>query len=60
MENILSKIIDKATMIIDVNIWDDYYDDDFVPEGETQETYIYIEEYDVFSEDEKVLFLSTL
>jgi len=58
--NILEKIIDKATMEIDVNIWDDYYDDDFIPEGKNQETYIYIEEYDVFTEDEKVFFLSRL
>lgn len=60
MENILGKIIDKATMDIDVNIWDDYWEDGFVPDGENQETYIYIEEYEIFSEDEKILFLSTL
>ena len=60
METILEKIIDKATMNIDVNIWDDYCEDGYIPDGETQETYIYIEEYDIFSEDEKILFLSTL
>jgi hypothetical protein len=28
---------------INVNIWDDYHDDGYVPEGEIQETYAYIE-----------------
>jgi len=38
---------------IPVNIRDDFYDDDFVPEGKIQETYAYVEEYDEISEDEK-------
>lgn len=29
---------------IPVNIWDDYWEDDYIPEGEKQETYIYIED----------------
>jgi hypothetical protein len=28
---------------INVNIWDDYHDDGYVPEGEKQETYAYVE-----------------
>lgn len=28
---------------ISINIWDDYYDDGFIPEGEIQETYAYVE-----------------
>lgn len=28
---------------IPVNIWDDYHDDGYVPEGEIQETYAYVE-----------------
>lgn len=28
---------------ISVNIWDDYHDDGYVPEGETQDTYAYVE-----------------
>lgn len=28
---------------INVNIWDDYHDDEYVPEGEKQETYAYVE-----------------
>lgn len=28
---------------INVNIWDDFHDDGYVPEGETQETFAYIE-----------------
>ena len=30
--------------IIPINIWDDFFDDGFVPIGETQETYAYIED----------------
>ena len=26
-----------------INIWDDYYDDGYVPEGKKQETFIYVE-----------------
>jgi hypothetical protein len=33
---------DKA--YISVNIWDDFYDDGYVPDGEIQETYAYIED----------------
>jgi hypothetical protein len=32
---------------IDINIWDDYWDDGHVPLGQKQETYIYIEENDI-------------
>ena len=28
---------------ISINIWDDFFDDGFVPEGEIQETYAYLE-----------------
>lgn len=31
---------------ININIWDDFYDDGYVPAGEKQKTYIYIEEDD--------------
>jgi len=31
------------TKQISINIWDDYYDDGYVPEGEIQETYAYAE-----------------
>lgn len=40
-------------MRIPFNIWDDYYDDGYVPIGEIQETYGFVEEYDRFSEEEK-------
>lgn len=33
-----------ARNTISVNIWDDYYSDGYVPEGEIQETYAYVEE----------------
>lgn len=29
---------------IHINIWDDFYDDGYIPEGKKQKTYIYIEE----------------
>ncbi len=37
---------------VNINIWDDFYDDGYVPAGKTQQTYVYVEEreYD-FSED---------
>ena len=31
-------------MTIPINIWDDFYDDGYIPQGETQNTYIYVEE----------------
>lgn len=38
---------------IQINIWDDYYDDDHVPEGEKQETYIYVENDDLSHDKHK-------
>lgn len=38
---------------IPVNIWDDYCDDGFVPEGSKQETYIYVEDMDIPQETHK-------
>lgn len=43
----------KKLTAIPVNIWDDYYDDGYVPEGKFQFTHMYIEEYDVLSEEKK-------
>lgn len=36
-----------------INIWDDYYDDGYVPDGEKLETYIYVEDYDYSLEETK-------
>lgn len=51
-------------VIIDVNIWDDFYDDGHVPENDIQETYAYIEAVHVGDlyvtlekEDQKEIFL---
>lgn len=30
-------------MTININIWDDYWDDGYTPEGESQDTYMYVE-----------------
>jgi hypothetical protein len=45
--------MDSKEKLIDINIWDDYYEDGFIPEGKFQETYIYIEEEDFSDEDNK-------
>ena len=38
---------------IPINIWDDFYDDGYVPEGEKLETYIYIADSDMSQEKRK-------
>jgi hypothetical protein len=32
---------------IPINIWDDFHDDEYVPEGKIQETFAYVEDYDI-------------
>lgn len=36
---------------IPINIWDDFYEDDYVPKGKIQETYMYVEDSE-FTHDE--------
>ena len=43
----------KKLKYIPINIWDDFYDDGYVPEGEKLETYIYIEDSDISQEKRK-------
>jgi len=43
----------QALARIPFNIWDDFWDDGCVPEGDVQETYGYIEEYDVLTDEKK-------
>lgn len=38
---------------IPINIWDDFYDDGYVPDGEKLETYIYVENSDIPQEKRK-------
>lgn len=38
---------------IPINIWDDFYDDGYVPEGKKQETYIYIEDSELSHDKRK-------
>ena len=38
---------------IPINLWDDYWEDDFVPEGEIQKTFMYVENYEFSLEDTK-------
>ncbi len=40
---------------ININIWDDYYEDGYVPSGEIQETYAYIESNLSHDESKEVL-----
>ena len=40
-------------MVIPFNIWDDFFDDGFVPQGKKQETFGYIEEYETLSDEDK-------
>jgi hypothetical protein len=42
---------------IQVNIWDDYYDDGFVPEGSIQETYAYVEGGDLADDESRAVLL---
>lgn len=39
--------------MIRINIWDDYYEDGYVPDGEVQETYAYVESPDLEKDEEK-------
>jgi hypothetical protein len=39
--------------MIPFNVWDDYYDDGHVPEGEIQETYGYVEDDVDWTEEER-------
>lgn len=46
-----------STEAIHVNIWDDYHDDGFVPEGKIQETYAYVEGGDLTADDSHAVLL---
>lgn len=50
----------KKLKEIPVNIWDDYYEDGYVPDGEIQKTSIYIEEYDYLSSNKHKEYLEFL
>lgn len=43
----------KKLDYIPINIWDDFYDDGYVPEGEKLETYIYVDDSDLPQEKRK-------
>jgi hypothetical protein len=40
---------------IPINIWDDFHGDGYVPEGEIQKTYMYVENYDIPHESCRVI-----
>ncbi len=43
-------------MEVDINIWDDYYEDGYVPEGKTQKTYMYVESDATLLQQQECLF----
>lgn len=45
--------MEENVKLVPVNIWDDYWEDGHVPEGEKQETYMYIETDDISLDDQK-------
>lgn len=47
----------KTLDYIPVNIWDDFYEDGYVPVGEVQSTYMYIETSNVTLEDKEQCLL---
>jgi len=49
----------ESKKIIPINIWDDFYDDGFVPKGEKLETCIYVEDDDI-PLDKKKIYLEIL
>lgn len=56
------KLVDtkeENTPKININIWDDFYDDNFVPAGKIQDTFIYVDELDM-SETDKTEYLEFL
>jgi len=54
--NLIEKMKSNNKTSIHLNIWDDLYEDDYVPEGQKQETHAYIED-SFFSDDEKELLM---
>ena len=47
----------KDSNLIPINIWDDYYEDGYVPDGEKQETYAYVED-DKIPHEDRLLYLA--
>lgn len=43
----LEEMYKKQIEVFPINIWDDYYEEGYVPEGKIQETYIYVEDTDI-------------
>jgi len=54
--NIVKNIKEKSLHDVSVNIWDDFYDDGYAPDGEIVETFVYIDDT-IFSFDERTEFL---
>lgn len=40
---------------IDINIWDDYYEEGYIPDGQIQETFIYVESNHTIPEEALIL-----
>ena len=61
LENIMNKInnMNKIKKGISVNIWDDYYEDGYIPDGKIQKTHIYVEDSKM-DENDKEKYLKYL
>jgi len=55
--NLYERILKENQDGIPINIWDDYYDDGFVPKGERQETHLYVEDSDMPREEKHKIML---
>lgn len=53
-------LMTKKKDYIPFNIWDDYWDDGYVPAGKVQETHGYIEEYDTLTDKQKVPIIKVI
>jgi hypothetical protein len=59
-ENYLRGLHQQKDKIIHINLWDDYYEDGYIPEGEKQETHMYVEESKFPLIDEKKVLYKVL
>ena len=55
-QEVIERLNQMGIDSIPLNIWDDFYEDGYVPEGKKQETHAYIESSKI-SEDDKELLM---
>ncbi len=52
---LIEKMKSEGIEYINLNIWDDFYDDNYVPDGKIQKTHAYIEDNNFTSDEEELL-----